>query len=72
MPSGVLPNLRAARSQGHRAGFDAYMTGYVLAAMHLHHPGEKERAELKNKLYLSGKPRPLLMVKSAYAKASRV
>lgn len=70
LPPGVLPNLKAARSQGHRAGFDAYMTGYVLAATHLQHPEKTVQAELANKLYLGGKPRPLLLVRSAYAKPS--
>eukprot|EP00053_Salpingoeca_punica_P001565 m.231356 g.231356 ORF g.231356 m.231356 type:complete len:86 (+) comp110952_c0_seq1:133-390(+) len=64
------------RNQGHRAGFDAFMTGFCLA----HHLASGSAVSVRdglavcqpaaNKLYLSGKPRPLLIVKSSFAQPS--
>eukprot|EP00039_Didymoeca_costata_P021064 m.343297 g.343297 ORF g.343297 m.343297 type:complete len:446 (+) comp22659_c0_seq1:224-1561(+) len=58
-------DLRAARAQGHRAGFDAFMTGYSFVVMKSRMES-KTLADTMNKVYLSGKPRPLLLVKSKY------
>eukprot|EP01147_Barroeca_monosierra_P001605 gene1605-4742_t len=58
-----------ASSQGHRAGYDAFMTGYVFACYN-HLISKTQIEDATNKLYLSGKPRPLLVHKSAYAKFS--
>ncbi|KAM4552332.1 target of EGR1 protein 1 isoform 2-T2 [Odontesthes bonariensis] len=64
----------------HRAGFDAYMTGYIFA--HSFALAKKEdvgeaRDENEwipsclNKIYLSGKAAPLNVVKSTFAKSSK-
>lgn len=58
----------SARSQGHRAGFDAFMTGYTFAVYR-----KAEGFVLKdccNQVYLSGKPRPLAIAKRAYTSTS--
>ncbi|XP_072220751.1 target of EGR1 protein 1 [Leuresthes tenuis] len=63
----------------HRAGFDAYMTGYIFA--HSFALAKKDVGEAKdekkwipsclNKIYLSGKAAPLNVVKSTFAKSSK-
>ena len=67
-------------SPGHRAGTDAYMTGYSFACYGLRLAGEKlvdadERGtlleEVKNKITLGGKPFPLLLTKSSYTTTSQ-
>jgi target of EGR1 protein 1 len=62
-------NPNDALSGGHRAGFDAFMTGYVLAHHRLKRRNEPSDAAM-NKLYLVGKDFPLLLRKSAFAKNS--
>eukprot|EP00041_Stephanoeca_diplocostata_P029775 m.886728 g.886728 ORF g.886728 m.886728 type:complete len:659 (+) comp23629_c0_seq4:501-2477(+) len=59
----------AARCQGHRAGFDAFMTGFCYAV----YCQEYDDAALKsftNKIYLVGCQRPLLLRKSAFSTPS--
>lgn len=69
----------------HRAGFDAFMTGYIFAyscaIIKKDGAGAEEKKEQKeeqtwipsclNKLYLSGKAAPLNVVKSTFSKSSR-
>ncbi|XP_035383934.1 target of EGR1 protein 1 isoform X1 [Electrophorus electricus] len=61
----------------HRAGFDAFMTGYIFAfASILNQKPEESVAHpgipgCQNKLYLSGKSVPLQVVKSTFSKSSK-
>ncbi|XP_018427819.1 PREDICTED: target of EGR1 protein 1 [Nanorana parkeri] len=61
----------------HRAGFDAFMTGYILAYVWMLKKGDRADAaagclpDCQNKIYLSGKNVPLQIVKSVFAKNSR-
>jgi target of EGR1 protein 1 len=52
---------------GHRAGFDAFMTGFAMVAFRARKENWKEHA---NKVYLVSKDFPLLVKKSAFAKIS--
>ncbi|KAK3577576.1 hypothetical protein CHS0354_026541 [Potamilus streckersoni] len=62
-------------SGGHRAGFDAFMTGYIMATYFATYDGNGDDAgglsEFKNKIYLSGKDYPLQVMKSGFAKNSK-
>ena len=59
---------------GHRAGYDAFMTGLIYAVYQTTMTGdERERkiGEWKNKLYLSAKDYPLTVSKSNFVKQSK-
>lgn len=70
---GKSTNLLAS-SGGHRAGYDAFMTGFIYAVYLTQLSGgdrERKIADWKNKLYLSGKDYPLSVSKSSFSKQSK-
>ncbi|XP_057713614.1 target of EGR1 protein 1 [Corythoichthys intestinalis] len=78
MTTGTSENK--AESGTHRAGFDAFMTGYIFAySCTLVKKEEEDASEEKliwpltsfNKVYLSGKTTPLNIVKSTFSKSSK-
>ena len=54
----------------HRAGFDAFMTGFSMAAFLARREKEDAFSEHANKVYLVSKDFPLLIKKSAFANVS--
>ena len=54
----------------HRAGFDAFMTGFSMAAFLARREKEDAVSEHANKVYLVSKDFPLLIKKSAFANVS--
>jgi len=69
-PLAVAPGAlnRQARTQGHRAGFDAFMTGYAYLAAIASGACDGDHA---NMVYLAGKDRPLRLLKSQFTKRSK-
>ncbi|KAL7985153.1 hypothetical protein Chor_003723 [Crotalus horridus] len=73
----VAPS-NCSRGSIHRAGFDAFMTGYIIAYIQML-KNDKQRdsndgpwlPDCHNKLYLSGKSVPLQIVKSLFSKSSK-
>jgi len=74
-------SIKIVKAGGHRAGYDAFMTGFSLATFLVHHtqiplsPQSWLAPDLKtekivNKIYLVSKDFPLLLQKSAFAKCS--
>ncbi len=74
--------IRASRTGGHRAGFDAFMTGFVFCHFVAKFgrfrdlPSRPQMSDLgmqdfQNKITLSGKDIPLQIMKSNFAKTSK-
>ncbi|XP_058500096.1 target of EGR1 protein 1 [Solea solea] len=83
-PSAGLDAQKKADAGTHRAGFDAFMTGYIFAYSCTFVQKDRVAAEDKNKedgqlwlpsclnkVYLSGKEAPLNVVKSTFSKSSK-
>lgn len=74
-------SVKKTEAGTHRAGFDAFMTGFIfahsctLAKQEGEGAGEEEQENwlpaALNKVYLSGKAAPLNIVKSTFAKSSK-
>ena len=60
------------RMKGHRAGFDAFMTGYCFACYQTELENSKNTTieESRNKIYLTAKDMPLTILKSHFVKTS--
>ncbi|XP_028832720.1 target of EGR1 protein 1 isoform X2 [Denticeps clupeoides] len=69
--------VRKVEAGSHRAGFDAFMTGFIFSYASCLLPREKESVldtwlpGCLNKLYLSGKSVPLYVAKSTFSKSSK-
>lgn len=67
------------RSGSHRAGFDAFMTGFILStyiSQYGSYTGKLQLKDLgvdqmKNAIYLTAKDHPLMIVKSSFSKTSK-
>ena len=82
---GCPVNTQIQRAEGHRAGYDAFMTGFCYSYDILRYSRLKTDcvvekltfdnfdmvAEFGNKIYLSGKDIPLQLCRSEYAKTSK-
>lgn len=58
---------------GHRAGYDAFMTGFAFATFWLQFGDSSDKVQIneeKNKIYLCGKDQPLLVMRSQFSKIS--
>ena len=75
-------DVHSSRTEGHRAGFDAFMTGFVFAHFIATHGcfrtlspcpklSDLGMQDFKNRVVLSGKDIPLQIVKSNFAKKSK-
>ncbi|CAG2211972.1 TOE1 [Mytilus edulis] len=80
LPVDILKKpVEIVRSGSHRAGFDAFMTGFILStyiAQYGSYNGSLLLKDLgveqmKNSIYLTGKDHPLNIVKSSFAKTSK-
>eukprot|EP00062_Callorhinchus_milii_P014529 gi/632963806/ref/XP_007898088.1/ PREDICTED: target of EGR1 protein 1 [Callorhinchus milii] len=82
----IEEKTKAEKAEGgtHRAGFDAFMTGFIMAYTLMWKKGDSEHdsdcdgtkidmwlPDLLNKLYLSGKSIPLQICKSSFSKSSK-
>lgn len=75
-PKNESPKASERKVEGgtHRAGFDAFMTGYIFAFASVRNTEEGSDSLIPscaNKLYLSGKSVPLHIAKSTFSKSSR-
>ena len=76
----MIPDFPVSKQEcfkGHRAGHDAFMTGFSFASFLAHKVSESGKreaswmdplSEVRNRLCLSGKDFPLLIQKSEFAK----
>ena len=70
--SASFAELSLPRTSGHRAGFDAFMTGYCFAFYETGLSKSKEATleESCNKVYLTAKDMPLTIMKSHFVQTS--
>eukprot|EP01132_Coremiostelium_polycephalum_P007431 gene7431-9133_t len=60
-------SLSSNKDNIHSAGFDSAMTGFIFAHYLQIFPNPNTQKELSNKIYLSGKNHPLVLMKSNYS-----
>lgn len=63
------PAIAVATRTDHSAGFDAYCTGYIFATFQ-EAVGYEKISSLRNSLYISGRPYPLLLERSRFVEAT--